>query len=283
MDMKDSLLKLSVGLVTSATLAACGNSTSTGSVPTTGQPVAAQFQDATVSNLHYESFSNSGETDASGRFVCTMDEEVTFSIGSLVIGSSMCQRIVTPQTISATIVQVPVPAQTTTTASGVVVSTGNTVQSTVVSTAQSDAPEVVNRVRLLLTLDIDSDPSNGIELPPLGEQSNVTITTLDFSNAGNSFDSDATTEVIAKMPSVSNRSLVDAATASAHFNDTLTNVIPSITGVPYTQPGQTPVNIGQYYDDQTGWYDEDSLESEHSEFDESNENGSGSEHEGSDD
>jgi hypothetical protein len=276
--MKNRLLQLSIGLVTTASLTACGGGNNTGSVPT-GQTVSAQFLDAAVSNLHYASFSYAGETNAAGNFTCALNEEVTFSIGALALGSAICQRIVTPQTISATISQVPAPAQTTTTASGVVVSNGSTVQSTVEATVQADAPEVVNRVRLLLTLDTDSDPANGIQLPPLAEQNNVTLTALDFSNAGNSFDNTATTEIIGKMPSVSNRSLVDAVTASAHFNDTLTNIIPSTTATPVSQPSSPPVNIGQYYDDDTGGFDEDSLEAEHSEFDESNEHGAQSEQE----
>lgn len=278
--MKNRLLQLSMGLVTTATLTACGGGTSTGSVPT-GQVVSAQFLDAAVSNLHYESYSYAGETDTAGGFSCAFNEEVTFSIGALVLGSSICQRIVTPQTISATITQVPAPAQTTTTASGVVVSNGNTVQPTVQSTVLPDSPDVVNRVRLLLTLDTDSDASNGIQLPPLAEQNNVTLTTLDFSDT-TSFDNSAPGEIIGMMPSVSNRSLVDAVTASAHFNDTLA-YITSISETPGTQPTSPPVNIGQYYDDNTGWFDEDALEAEHGEFDEGNEAGEGGEHEDGDD
>ena len=278
--MKNRLLQLSMGLVTSATLTACGGGTSTGSVPT-GQAVSAQFLDAAVSNLHYESFSYPGETDTTGRFTCAFNEEVTFSIGALALGSSICQRIVTPQTISATITQVPAPAQTTTTASGVVVSNGSTVQPTVQATVLPNAPEVVNRVRLLLTLDTDSDPANGIQLPPLSEQNNVTLTTLDYGDT-TSFDNTVPGEVIGKIPSVSNRSLVDATTALAHFNDTLI-YISSITDTPVTQPALPPVNIGQYYDDNTGWFDEDALETDHSEFNEGNEAGEASEQEAGDD
>jgi hypothetical protein len=126
-----------------------------------------------------------------------------------------------------------------------------------------------------MTLDTDSDVTNGIQLPPPAELSNITLTTLDFSNAGNSFDNTATTEIIARMPSVSNRSLVDAVTAEAQFNNTLMNIIPSISATPGSQPAAPPVNIGQYYDDGTGWFDEDTLEAEHSEFNESAEHEAG--------
>ena len=107
--MKNRLLQLSIGLVTTASLTACGGGNNTGSVPT-GQTVSAQFLDAAVSNLHYASFSYAGETNAAGNFTCALNEEVTFSIGALALGSAICQRIVTPQTISATISQVPAPA-----------------------------------------------------------------------------------------------------------------------------------------------------------------------------
>ena len=264
--------KLSLGLM-AASLTACGGAGTTGSVPSASPTISAQFVDAPVQNLQYSSLSNSGVTDANGGFRCKLNEEVSFNIGALNLGTSICQRIVTPQTLAATVNKAPAP-QTTTSASGVVTSTGAVNQTTVAATAPANDPAVVNRVRLLLTLDTDGDATNGIQLPSTDEQKNVTLNQIDFKDT-TSFDNDAVT-VVQAMPSVSNQSITDPVTAESHFNDTLTNTIPGITATPAT-PNAQPVNIGQYYDDNTGHFDEDSLETEHNEFNESENENEGNE------
>ncbi len=275
--MKRKMKKLSLTLAMSAFLGGCGGTT-TGSITGggtsggdqgatgtggTGGRVSGLFLDAAVENLHYDSLSNSGNTDASGRFTCKLGEEVAFSIGNLLLGTSTCQRIVTPQTIAATIERKVVPI-TTTSPSGVVTTTGSKTVSTV-RPALPDDPVVVNRIRLLLTLDTDSNPDNGIQLPPLSEQRKVVLGSLDFSNAGNSFDNAATTDVIEKMPSVANRSLADERTARAHFSRTLSSMS-SVSETPDGGSSGKPVNIGAYYDKNTGGFDERALEAQHREF-----------------
>jgi hypothetical protein len=269
--MRNKLLKLSVGLITTATLTACGGGV-TGSTPvgSAGRTVQAQFVDAPVSNLHYSSLSNFGDTDASGHFNCNLDQEVTFSIGALTLGKSICQRIVTPQTISATITQSTAP-QSTTSASGVVTSNGTKTQATVTATAQPHDPEVVNRVRLLMSLDTDGDATNGIQLPsPADLKKSVTATTIDFKNTSN-FDNQAATVVSNLAPVInSNAGLRSTTEAQTHFDATL-QTLPSVTATPANAPTATPVNVGQYYDDANGGFDENRLEAEHSEFNEQNE------------
>ncbi len=268
--IKNRLLKLSIGLAAGASLTACGGGT-TGSVPA-GHTISAQFVDAPVENLHYDSLSNMGDTDANGRFNCTLGEEVTFSIGKLALGKSICQRIVTPQTISATITQTTVP-QTTTSASGVVLSNGAKTQSTVTATAKPDATEVINRVRLLMSLDTDATKT-GIQLPTPAElKKDITQTSIDFKNT-NTFDTEAA-NMIAQIPAgiiKSNSGLRSVAEATTHFNQTLTNDIPNITTTTTNGNGSaTPTRIGSYYDDNTGTFNEKKLESEHNTFTEKGE------------
>jgi len=262
--MKNKLLNSSIGLVTCALLTSCSGGSNTGSVPLSASTVSAKFIDSVVSNLHYESLSNIGETDKDGLLMCELSEEVTFSIGALKLGSSICQRIITPQSISATITQTTIP-QTSTSASGVVTSNGSTVVSTVTATVKPDAPEVLNRVRLLMTLDVNSDPSDGIQLPPLIEQQNINQARLDFSNTS-SFDNDASL-VVQAMTSVANRSLTSTVEANTHFADVLANEIPVSTTIPISNPTATPTTIGEYYDNNTGGFDEAALKIAHPEFD----------------
>jgi len=269
--IKNRLLKLSIGLAAGASLTACGGGT-TGSVPA-GHTISAQFVDAPVENLHYDSLSNMGDTDANGRFNCTLGEEVSFSIGKLTLGKSICQRIVTPQTISATITQTTVP-QTTTSASGVVLSNGTKTQSTITATAGAHDPEVINRVRLLMSLDTDGDATNGIQLPkPAEQQKDITQTTMDFKHT-NTFDSEAAS-MIGQIPAgviKSNSGLRSATEATTHFDQTLTNDIPNITTTTTNGNGSaTPTKIGSYYDDNTGTFNETKLESEHNTFTEKGE------------
>jgi len=271
--MRNKLLKLSAGLITTATLSACGGAV-TGSTPagSATHTVQAQFVDAPVSNLHYDSLSNIGDTDKSGHFDCNLNEEVTFSIGALTLGKSICQRVVTPQTISATITQTSIP-QSITSASGVVISNGTKTQSTVTATAKPHDPQVLNRVRLLMGLDTDGDATNGIQLPsPADLKKSVTETTIDFKNTSN-FDNQAPT-IISGLPSSdkNNGGLRSTKEAMAHFDTTLNNPS-SITATPVNAPTATPVNVGQYYNDVTGGFDENGLESKHGEFNQQHEGG----------
>lgn len=263
--MKNKLLKLSLGLMATSALTACGGN-NTGTVQQNSAAITAQFLDSAVSNLQYESISSRGVTDAAGNFQCVLSEDVSFYIGSLQIGTSICQRIITPQTLAADIVVQSQP-QTITSASGVVTTVAGSGQ-TIVTPASPGDPAVVNRVRLLMTLDIDDDPSNGIQLPSNTEQNQITQTSINFQNTSD-FDNEAI-GVIQQVPSVSNKSVVDPIVAENHFNTTLQN-LPQVTAqIPSNTGSATVVPIGQYYDDSTGGFDEDRLEQEHPELSEQN-------------
>ncbi len=262
--MKNRLHRITLGLLGSTALASCGVTQNQPPVSYSAtHTIAARFIDSAVSGLHYDSLSFHGETDNKGQFQCNIGEEVKFSIGSLDFGKAICQRIVTPQTLAAEVVQVP---QTTTSASGTVTSSGGSqVVTKVLSTSKPDAPEVINRVRLLMTMDIDPK-TNGIQLPSQSEQTTVKISTIDFKNTAKF---DGTLPPFKNIPELANRSWVAATDARMHFDQTIRNEIPNITSSPGNNDaaGGSTVNIGRYYDSNTGEFKESGLEKDHAEFD----------------
>lgn len=235
--MKTNALKITVGLLSGSLLAGCGGDDggSTGTVNTAtsstydaatgkakGTPINAKFIDGAVSGLQYKSNSYNGTTASDGSFVCASGDLVEFMIGSLSLGTSICQGVVTPQSLAAPITQQVVQGATTTSASGTTTVGGETVQNVAGPIVHTD-PSVVNRVRLLMSLDSDSDATNGITLPSATEQANVTTTSLDFATTA-TFDSTATA-VLQAMTTTANRSLVSSTDASTHFNSVLTNLV----------------------------------------------------------
>lgn len=118
-----------VPLAISFILAGCGTGSGGGGRATTATGI---LKDANVTGLSYRSGQEKGETGADGSFTYEVGNDVTFSIGGLVIGTAPGQPVITPLDF--------VPA------SGV------------------DTTAVQNIVRFLLWLDTDAIPSNGIEI-----------------------------------------------------------------------------------------------------------------------
>ncbi|MBK9130677.1 MAG: hypothetical protein IPM20_03400 [Gammaproteobacteria bacterium] len=118
-----------VPLVFGFTLAGCGTGSGGGGSATTATGV---LKDANVAGLSYRSGQEEGETGADGSFTYEVGNDVTFSIGDLVVGTAPGQPVITPLDF--------VPA------SGV------------------NTTAVQNIVRFLLWLDTDAIPSNGIEI-----------------------------------------------------------------------------------------------------------------------
>lgn len=181
-----------------------------------GTSINARFVDGVVESLQYKSTSNSGTTNVNGGFICASGEVVEFVIGSLSLGTSICQGIVTPQTLAAKKIPKEVPT-TTTSVSGYTTTAGIKV----VNEAQPvnyNAPEVTNRVRLLMSMDTDSVEA-GIQLPAAIEQAKVTTTSLNFADT-TSFETNALA-VLQAMTPTANRSLVQTVDAEAHFKASL--------------------------------------------------------------
>ena len=178
---------LTAGLL--LTLTACGGSGGSDSTTATATETetvsTGVFIDSAVEGLQYETATRSGTTNSLGEYDYLAGETVTFSIGGIVLGSTIAGPVVTPLSL--------VPDATSTT-----------------------NPVVTNIVRLLLSLDSDGDPDNGITI-----SSEVTTAAndlaVDFSEADLSAD-DGITSLLNNIQSLT---LVSESVAQNHFNQTL--------------------------------------------------------------
>ena len=168
-------------------LTACGGSGGgDGTTATATETVSTGvFIDSAVEGLQYETATQSGTTNSLGEYDYLAGETVTFSIGGIVLGSTIAGPVVTPLSL--------VPDATSAT-----------------------NPVVTNIVRLLLSLDSDGDPDNGITI-----SSDVTTAAndlaVDFSVADLSAD-DGITNLLNNLPTLT---LVSESVAQNHFNQTL--------------------------------------------------------------
>jgi hypothetical protein len=169
------------------TLTACGGGGGSDSTTATAIETVSTgvFIDSAVEGLQYETATQSGTTNSLGEYDYLAGETVTFSIGGIVLGSTIAGPVVTPLSL--------VPDATS-----------------------AINPVVTNIVRLLLSLDSDGDPDNGITI-----SSEVTTAAndlaVDFSVADLSAD-DGITSLLNNLPTLT---LVSESVAQNHFNQTL--------------------------------------------------------------
>ena len=90
------------------------------------------FKDANVGGLSYVSGGESGVTGLDGRFRCETGAQVSFSIGTVELGSTECTSLVIPASLTAS--------------------------------GELDDPVAVGLAQFLQMLDFDGDPTNGIEI-----------------------------------------------------------------------------------------------------------------------
>jgi hypothetical protein len=93
------------------------------------------FVDSAVEGITFKTETMSGETDSHGRFTYVPGETVTFSIGGIILGTTTVKPVVTPVDL-------------------------------VTGAQDENAPAVTNITRLLITLDEDNNPDNGITISP---------------------------------------------------------------------------------------------------------------------
>ena len=106
------------------------------------------FKDSNVSGLAFSSGSQSGVTDADGRFTCETSNDISFAIGGVSLGQTACATLVTPSQLATL-------------------------------DALFDL-EVANLARFLQMLDEDGDPDNGIVISALVQQVAESWTQVDF-------------------------------------------------------------------------------------------------------
>jgi len=177
---KKSILAISAALI----LAGCGGGGGSAGVTT----AIGQFKDSNTAGISYVSGGQSGVTGSDGGFTYEVGKTVTFSIGGVTIGTSNGKSIVTPIDF--------------------------------VSGGSTSSVEVRNIVRLLMMLDDDGDPSNGINISSSVLAIAENWSQVDFSAADLSVE---LTSIISDAASADGGThvLPDVNVAQAHLESTL--------------------------------------------------------------
>lgn len=154
----NSMIKFFPAILAVAVLTGCGggSSSSDGDTPP-AETATGQFVDAKVAGLAYASGSVSGITNAEGHFNYEVGKPVTFSIGGITLGQADGDKVVSPIDLFA-------------------------------GGSASDN-RVRNVVRLLMMLDEDGNPDNGIQLSAAVQTQAENWSELDFSLDALQFES----------------------------------------------------------------------------------------------
>jgi hypothetical protein len=154
------------------------------------------FKDSNVVGLDYRSGGQTGVTDAAGAYRCETDQTITFSIGGIALGSTPCATLAHPPSLTAT--------------------------------GRFDDPQALNIARLLLTLDQDGDPGNGIVISPGLRQVASTWAPIDFAAAD--FGRELT-QIVADVFSVDGRVIDEPPSAASAFEHMEPNLACAYSGV----------------------------------------------------
>jgi hypothetical protein len=180
-------------IILTGLLAACGgggSSSSGGNSSSSDEDsFTGVFIDSPVQNLHYQTATQSGTTDTFGHFNYKPGEKIIFSIGLIDFPAIDAQSTLTPWDVFA-----PLSLETD----------------------LSYATKTTNVLRLLQTLDVDSDPDNGIQIDDEAHNAAANLI-LRFDSV--TFDSDVAA-LITHSGSAQTQ-LISADQAKAHFNITL--------------------------------------------------------------
>ena len=172
-------------------LTACGGGgggDSSGTSPTPGPVLTGVLTDAVVSGVTYSTATRSGVTNGGGEYEYIAGEMVTFSIGGIQLGTVLAGPIITPLTLAGT----------------------------------SDPADqhVINIVRLLMTLDFDGNPDNGIQITAATRAAAAGVS-IDFDIPVADFTADAGVVAFVSAADTTNTALVDSGTAQNHIVNTL--------------------------------------------------------------
>lgn len=163
-----------------------GGSPNPGNTPTPDPEIlTGVFVDSPVSGASYSTETQTGTTNSEGEYNYVAGESVTFSIGGILLGTAMAGPVVTPLML-------------------------------VDGAVDATDPRVTNIVRLLMTLDSDNNPNNGIEITADAHNAAMGMS-LDF--ASSTFDAD--TQTLVEAVKGAGTQLVDSGSAQDHFNTSL--------------------------------------------------------------
>ena len=189
--MLKNQISFAVFLLIGVFIAGCGGEGDSGAPAPQKPPsqvLSGVFVDGPVQNLVFQTATQSDTTDANGGFLYAEGETITFSIGSVVLGSAQAAPVMTPMSL--------VPG-----ASG------------------PDDPAVTNIVRLLLSIDSNQDAGDGIQL---SDASHVAASGLIINFSQNATEFSVSQAVHTLVQSVrADGQLVDISIAQEHFNATM--------------------------------------------------------------
>lgn len=148
------------------------------------------FLDSPVENIQYSTATQSGVTSSEGWFHYLVGEQVTFAIGDLEFPPVLAQATLTPLEIAGT--------------------------------GDLQANTVVNMVRLLLSLDVDGDPTNGISID---DQAFGAATQVDFELSPEDFAASPQVQALLSGSGSSQSELVATSVAMDHFQGTLNSSV----------------------------------------------------------
>lgn len=178
------LSKFTYSIACSILFVSCGSDDSQ-EPPVDTTPMEGVFIDSPVAGIQYHTATYSGKTDEAGRFQYQEGETVQFSIGDIEL----------PATQAGTMIHV----------------------SDIFNGTTSDV-EVINLARLLLTLDMDNNPENGITLSAAAFMEAEGLS-IDF--ASDTFESDIA-DYVSKAGGTT--LLIAEEVAKSHIEDTLEEV-----------------------------------------------------------
>jgi len=176
-------------------MSACGGGGNSGTSSTSTTKTGA-LVDSAVSNIHYQTATQSGTTNASGEFTYKKGETVTFSIGDLKFPAVSAGAVVTPVSMAG-------------------------------ATSITDQ-RASNIARLLQSLDQDGNPNNGISIP---DGAAAAAASVNFNVDASTFGADAAVTNLVANSGSSTTSLISAADAEAHVTTTLDGLSTGIVGV----------------------------------------------------
>jgi len=209
---KNQFMPLAVVLASSALLVACGSGSDSDDTPAT---LTGKFLDSAVANIAYRTETHSGFTNANGEFNYKAGETVTFSIGGIDLPSAAASSIVTPLTLADTL--------------------------------SLENVTVSNITRLLQSLDVDGDASNGITISDTAhtyaqDMNAVDVTSITFSSDQN------VTNLIANSGSTTTE-IVATGTAINHLAATLNSVLTEylISGNTYSITSDNTSSTSVYF------------------------------------
>ncbi|KQQ42430.1 hypothetical protein ASF61_22060 [Duganella sp. Leaf126] len=179
-----------VSLAVLSVLTGCGGNDHDAGAPVNA-PMTGVFLDGVVENLDYTAGSApKAATNAKGEFSCYAGDTVSFSIGGIALGSTLCAPTITPLELARVVDLKDV--------------------------------KVSNRLLALQLLDEDNDPSNGIKLSADAKAA-LAAKTLDFNAAATAFNAAISATLATAGAQYAARSVDDnrRALVREHFEDTL--------------------------------------------------------------